>query len=139
MNALTPLTPESFDIANAWIQFGSVDETALQLQIPRHEVVKELQRPEVQKYLDGIYLDMGYRNRDKLGALMDKVIEAKLLEAEETGIYSNKDLVEILTLAHKMRMDEIKAQKASPDNTTNVNIANFGGGAYGDLMEKLMK
>ena len=57
-----------------------------------------------------MYLDTGYRNRNNIASLLDNIIASKLEEAEETGIYSKKDLSDLLTIAHKMRMDEIKAQ-----------------------------
>ena len=60
-----------------------------------------------------------------------------------------KDLADLLQMAHKMRMDEIKAQtellKAETTNIrnqTNVQINDaalpFGQGNYGKLMEKLL-
>ena len=59
-----------------------------------------------------------------------------------------KDLADLLQMAHKMRMDEIKAQteftKAESSNIksqTNVQINEsvpFGQGNYGSLMEKLL-
>lgn len=135
--AVTKLMPEGFEIANAYLELGTVEEVAHQLQVPQHEVASTLMRKDVKDYLDGIYLDMGYRNRNKLGALLDKMIDAKIEEAEETGVYTKKDLLELITLAHKMRMDEINiAQK--PTIGTNVNIANFGEGQYGKLMERLL-
>mgnify|MGYP001161502680 CR=1 FL=1 len=70
-------------------------------------------------------------------------------EAEESEIYSNKDLADLLQMAHKMRMDEIKAQaelekaKASSIKTQNNIQVNaevpFGQGNYGELMKKLLK
>ena len=61
----------------------------------------------------------------------------------------NKDLADLLQMAHKMRMDEIKAQaeleKAQATNVksqTNVQINEglpFGQGNYGKLMDKLLK
>ena len=77
------------------------------------------------------------------------VLKLVIEEAEETGIYSKKDLAELLQMAHKMRMDEIKAQadllKAETTNIrnqTNVQINDaalpFGQGNYGKLMEKLL-
>ena len=91
---------------------------------------------------------MGYRNRNNLASVMDDIIASKLEEATETGIYSKKDLADLLQMAHKMRMDEIKAQaeleKASSSsikNQTNVQINEaipFGQGNYGKLMEKLL-
>jgi hypothetical protein len=134
---LTKISPEGFDIANAYLELGTAEEVAQQLQLPLHEVVATLRRKDVKDYLDGIYLDMGYRNRDKMGALLDKIIDAKIAEAEETGVYTSKDLLEILALQHKMRMDELKLQKEQgPAQVTQ--IANFGEGNYGRLMEKLL-
>ena len=73
----------------------------------------------------------------------------KMEEAEESEIYTNKDLADLLQMAHKMRMDEIKAQaeleKAQATNVksqTNVQINEglpFGQGNYGKLMDKLLK
>jgi molybdenum cofactor biosynthesis enzyme len=76
------------------------------------------------------------------------MIASKLEEAQESGVYSSKDLADLLQMAHKMRMDEIKAQteftKAESSNIksqTNVQINEsvpFGQGNYGSLMEKLL-
>lgn len=134
---LTRLEPESFDIANAYLKYGSSDEVSNQLGVPKHKVVEILQSPSVKSYIDGVYLDQGYRNRDKIGALLDKIIDKKLEEAEESGEYTSKDLVDLITLAHKMRIEEMKAQKK--EQSTTVNVANFGQDShYGKLMEKLV-
>ena len=76
------------------------------------------------------------------------MIQSKLDEAQESGVYSSKDLADLLQMAHRMRMDEIKAQaeldKASSSNIrsqTNVQINEgipFGQGNYGKLMDKLL-
>ena len=91
---------------------------------------------------------MGYRNRNNIASLLDTMIASKLQEAEESSVYSNKDLADLLQMAHKMRMDEIKAQtelakaeSSSVKNQTNVQINGelpFGQGNYGKLMEKLL-
>lgn len=128
------LTPEALDIANAYITYGSAKETADQLQIPEYQIVQLLERNDVKDYITGIYLDRGYRNKHKLGSVLDKMIDAKLEEAEESGIYTSKDLLELLQFAHKVRMDELKNDNTGP----TVNIANFGQGNYGQLMEKLL-
>jgi hypothetical protein len=140
MSALTRLTPENFDIANAYLEYGDVTTVATELQVPQHEVVRLLQTPEIKRYLDAVYLDMGYRNRDKIGKLLDKMIEAKVEEAEESGVYTSKDLLELLTLAHKMRMDEIKLEKDKVNVGTqnNIQVASFGEGNYGKLMDRLL-
>lgn len=137
MSSVTRITPESFDVANAYLEYGTVETTADQLQIPRHEVVRIIQLPEVKRYLDGVYLDMGYRNKDKLGKLLDEMIESKLEEARESGMYTSKDLLDLIQMAHKMRMDEIKASKeAGVGVAVQVNNS-FGDSNYGRLMEKL--
>lgn len=133
---LVALSPECLDIANAYLLYGSAKETSDQLDIPEYQVIQLLERKDVRDYLTGVYLDRGYRNRNKIGALIDKMIDQKMEEAEESGIYTTKDLFELLQFAHKMRLDEIKA---NADNTSpTVNIANFGQGNYGQLMEKLL-
>jgi hypothetical protein len=136
MTELVALTPECLDIANAYLTYGSAKETAEQLQVPEYQVIQLLERKDVRDYLTGVYLDRGYRNRTKLGQVLDKLIDSKLEEAEESGIYTSKDLLELLQFAHKMRMDELKAEAGNASPT--VNIANFGQGNYGQLMEKLL-
>ena len=62
--------------------------------------------------------------------------------------HEDKDLADLLQMAHKMRMEEIKAQTdlekvnaGNIKNQTNVQINEsipFGQGNYGKLMEKLL-
>ena len=87
-------------------------------------------------------------NRFKLANTLDDIIEKKLEESEESQIYTNKDMADLLMMAHKMRMDEIKAmaelEKAKTSNVKNqtnvqINELPFGQGNYGKLMEKLLK
>lgn len=134
---LTKLPPEGFDIANAYLEYGTVEEVANRLQIPPYEVTAVLNRKDVKDYIQGVYLDVGYRNKNKLGALLDRMIDAKIEEAEETGVLTSKDLFDLVALQHKMRMDELKLAE-KPTIGTNVNIAQFGEGNYGKLMDKLM-
>lgn len=128
------LRPEELDIASAYLEYGSAKDTAEQLGIPEYQVVQLLERKDVKDYITGVYLDRGYRNRHRLASVLDKMIDSKLEEALDSGIYTSKDLLELLQFAHKMRMDEIKNENTGP----TVNIANFGQGNYGQLMEKLL-
>lgn len=145
---LTTISPEGLEIANCYLQFGNIKGVCDYLQVPETEVVALLNKREVKRYIDTVYLDMGYRNKNNIGSLLDKMIVSKLDEAQESGVYSSKDLADLLQMAHKMRMDEIKAQadleKAESGNIrnqTNVQINEavpFGQGNYGKLMEKLL-
>ena len=133
-------------MANTYLQYGNIREVCNYLGVREDKVVAILNKREVKQYIDTVYLDMGYRNRNNLASVMDDMIASKLEEAVETGIYSKKDLADLLQMAHKMRMDEIKAQaeleKATTvRNQTNVQINEgipFGQGNYGKLMEKLL-
>lgn len=135
MNDLIALTPECLDIANAYILYGSAKDTAEQLGISESIVINLIQRKDVSDYLTGVYLDRGFRNRQKIGDTLDKIIESKLEEAIESEVFSNKDLIDILKLAHQIRMDELKLGQ---NNAPTVQIANIGGN-YTQLMEKLLK
>lgn len=145
---LTKISPEGLDVANCYLQFGNIRAVSQQLCIPEDKVVDTLNKREVKNYIDGIYLDMGYRNRNNIASLLDEMIESKLEEARESGVYSSKDLAELLQMAHKMRQDELKLQhdsakieQGSVRSQTNVQINNempFGQGNYGKLMEKLL-
>ena len=138
------IAPESMEVANAYLETGSADAAAAQLGLSKEVVHTNLAKREVKSYLDQIYLDQGYRNRFRLADIMDRMIEKKLEEAEESDMYSSKDLADLVLQAHKMRQDELKANDAS--NTirqqNNVLITDGGmglpGGNYGKLMEKLL-
>jgi len=145
---VTKISPEGLEIANSYLQFGNIRGVCQELCVAEETVVAALNKREVKRYIDTVYLDMGYRNKNQIGSVLDEMIASKLEEAQETGIYSSKDLADLLQMAHKMRMDEIKAQtdleKAQAGNIknqTNVQINEsipFGQGNYGKLMEKLL-
>lgn len=137
------INPEGLEVANKYLENPSITDTASSLGLSTDVVSDWLNKAEVKRYIDSVYLDAGYRNRFKLGNLLDTIIESKLEEAEESEIYSDKDLIEILTLAHKMRIEEIKTiNSANVNNQTNIQINSensvFGDGNYGKLMKRLL-
>ena len=146
---LTTISPEGLEVANSYLTFGNIRAVVEQLGVQENKVVELLNKREVKKYIDTVYLDMGYRNKNNIAGLLDEMIESKLEESKESGVYSNKDLADLLQMAHKMRMDEIKAQaeleKAQATyvkSQTNVQINEglpFVQGNYGKLMDKLLK
>lgn len=146
---ITKISPEGLEVANCYLQYGSVRAVCDNMMVSEHQVVETLNNRDVKRYIDTVYLDMGYRNKNNIAALLDTMIQSKLDEAQETGVYSSKDLADLLQMAHKMRMDEIKAMAElekvqngnSVRNQTNVQINEalpFGQGNYGKLMEKLI-
>ena len=145
----TKMSPEGLEIANSYLEHGNIPAVCRKLGVSENEVSDTLNKREIKQYIDTVFLDTGYRNRFKLSETLDMLIEKKLEESEETQIYTNKDMADLIQLAHKMRMEEIKAQtemeKAKAMTVkTQVNIQDnsgspFGQGNYGELIKKLMK
>lgn len=138
------MSPEHIEVANAYIQLGDKKTVAENLNIRLSDVSEILEKREVKKYVDSVFFDAGYRNRDKFFSLLDNIIEKKIEEAEEADFWSKKDLMEILTMVHKMKMDEQKLsrddRKDAPSVQTNIQINDgFGEGNYGKLMSALLK
>jgi hypothetical protein len=137
-----PISPESLEIANTYLQCQDVSETAKLLGLPLDQVAAYLAKPDVKEYVTAVYLDSGYRNRFKLGKILDEVIDKKLIEMQEADIGSSKDILDILAMVHKMRMDELaaitaleKARSAGPKKQTNIQINNPAGSIFEKLMD----
>lgn len=136
---LVKLAPENLETANLYLSSGSAPAVAAELQTDLSKVYEVLEKKEVKEYINSVYLDQGYRNRFKLADLLDEVIENKLQEARDSEVYSAKDLVDIIALAHKISEDHRKESKTTVTNQQNVQINSpFGEGNYGELMEKLL-
>lgn len=124
-----PIAPEMLEVANTYLQTMDLTKTAHELDLPLNIVAEYIGKAEVQRYITEIYLNAGYRNRFKLGQVMDNIIDAKIKEMEEADITSGKDIIEIMTLAHKMRMDELEAMRKleearnkKPARQTNIQV-----------------
>ena len=140
-NELVKIAPENLEVANAYLSTGDALVAANQLGITPDKVYAVLEKNEIKQYMNSVYLDQGYRNRFRLAELLDEVIEKKIEEARETDMYSSKDLVDILALAHKISEDHRKESRTTTQiRQQNVQINNtpFGEGNYGKLMEKLL-
>ena len=113
---IVKISPEGLDVANAYLQFGNINAVAQELAVPAHKVTELLAQKDVKRYIDNVYLDLGYRNRNNIASVMDEMIASKLEEAQETGIYTSKDLADLMQMAHKMRMEEIKSTSISRED-----------------------
>jgi len=137
------MSPEMLAVAESYIATTDIRLTAQELNIPKEKVSYYLNRPECKRFIDTIFLEQGYLNRHRLQDILSNVIEKKLEEMEESELGSSKDIADLILLAHKMRMDEIKTTQVTtgPRNQTNVQINNgpgFGDN-YNSLLEKLVK
>ena len=84
---LTTISPEGLEVANSYLTFGNIRAVVEQLGVQENKVVELLNKREVKKYIDTVYLDMGYRNKNNIAGLLDEMIESKLEEAKESGVY----------------------------------------------------
>ncbi len=139
-NPLTQLTvaPEFFTVATEYVQHLDIGKTARMLNLPVTTVSEVLNKKEVKRYIDAIFLQQGFMQRNKLNDVLTKIIDMKLEEMEENDMGSNKDILEILKFAHVMHMDHATANKDEAPGT-QVNIANtFGGDNYSNLLERIV-
>lgn len=141
------ISPENLEVANCYLQTQSIQRTAEMLNLEVSEVANSLQVPLVRKYIDNVFLDLGFNNRFKMRSAMDALIQQKFQELEEAQIGSSKDITELLALSHKMSMEhmdrEIKLLEAQAKhqirNQTNVQINDSGGSNYQQLLQKILQ
>lgn len=142
---ITLISPEGLKVAEAYIANGQdIGRTATHLNLPVAEVERLLNKRETRAYVDRLFLESGFRNRDKIGSLIDEIINHKLEELADTQMGSGKDILEILQFAHKLRMDEMAMQikmmeieNKAPTLQINQQINNHGSN-YNSLLEKLL-
>ena len=131
----TQLTPEVLDVTQIYINSEfDLRKTCELTGMDTQEVTEIINHPQSKAYINEVWGDTGYRNRARLGSLLDRMIESKIEEAEETEQYTEADLLELLKFSHKMKMDEAKLEAPG----TQVNIANFGDSNYSSLVNKLL-
>ena len=139
------ISPEALEVANAYLTIQNGQKVSDQLDIPLETVSQILGRREVKAYVDQVFFDMGFNNRFTLRKAMDAIISKKFQEMDEAGVGSNKDIIEILALSHKMTMEtldkELQLEKLrgnSIKSQVNVQINEGGGSNYGNLIERLI-
>lgn len=114
------ISPEALEVASTYLELHDTKETALVLGIEPEKVNYYLRKPDVKRFIDTIFLEQGYMNRGKIQEVMDKLFEIKVEEMEDSEMGTKKDIVDLLTLQHKMRMEEIKALKDAQPAGTHV-------------------
>lgn len=139
------LAPESLLAAQTYLETLNLGEAARTLEISEDELTHQLNKKEVKRFIDAVFLDQGYLNRFKLQEKLTYIIDKKLEEMEDTELYSEKDIADLLALAHKMRMDEINAMIKADQTINKTTIAkqqniqiNDWGENYKNLLENLV-
>lgn len=136
------LGPEHLSFSQEYLKTLDVSKACFALGIEVEEGLHMLRKPEVKRFVDSIMMEQGYSNSNKLVALLDDVIRSKLEEAEETGIYTQKDLIDILTLQHKISQDKVNADIARSKSGTGVAVQinnNLESSNLGKLISSLVE
>lgn len=142
------IDPESLEVANCYLQTSDIYKVSKLLDISSDVVATILKKREVKAYIDAVFKDLGYNNRTKMREVMDAVIQKKLADMAEGDVGSNKDIIDILALSHKMSMEhfdreitleKIRAENLAAKSQVNVQINNEGGLNYNSLLDKLLE
>lgn len=142
------ISPENLEVANCFLELQDSKKVADALDIPLDMVTRILARAEIKAYINQVFYEVGFNNRFRMRNLMDTLIKKKLQDMEEAEVGSNKDIVDLIALSHKMSMEqldkEIQLEKIRAGNNvktqTNIQI-NDGvgdGSKYGALISKLL-
>lgn len=117
-------SPEGLELAESYLVHGNASGVSEELGIPMEIVAKELQKPEIRTYINQVFLESGFRNRTKFFGLLDQMINQKIMEAEETGMVTDEDLLTVLEKVHKMKMAEMQMEIKMMEVQAKLNGAN---------------
>ena len=121
----SPLDPVILAIANDYLSGKSIEVIADEYGISTDRVTSTLDKKE-----DSVFATQGYLNRVKRISLINQVIDQKLEEAMETGIYSKKDLLDWMKHLAEVE-DKLKPTEKGPQVAIQVNN-------YDKLMKDLL-
>ncbi len=88
------LDPVLLSIANDYLAGHSIDRIASDYAISPDRVTATLDKREVKAYIDNVFATQGYLNRSRRLALINAVIDQKVQDALESGLYSKRDLLD---------------------------------------------
>lgn len=139
------IQPEGLQIAETYLMLGGNSKrVSTELGIPISEVDAQLKKNEVRTFINRQFNESGFRNKHRIFGVMDQLLNMKLEEIQDTEVGTSVDIVDLIKVMHKMKMDEMKMEaeieKAkmanAPTKQTNVQINN---GVTGGSDENYMK
>ena len=114
------LDPVLLAIANDYLAGEGVDKISKEYGVTQDRVAAVLDKDDVRKYIDNVYVTQGYLNRVRRMALVNQVIEQKVQDALESGVWSKRDLLD--WMKHLNELEETaKPKKASPQVAVQIN------------------
>ena len=124
------LDPVLLSIANDYLEGREVKQIAVDYGISEDRVTSVIEKDEVKKYVDNVYVTQGYLNRVRRLGLVNKVIEQKIEDAMESGVWSKRDLLDWMKHLHELE-ESTKPKKTGPAVAEQINN-------YDKLMKDLM-
>ena len=118
-------------LANDYLSGKAIDELADEYGISEDRVTSVIEKKEVKNYIDSVFATQGYLNRIKRINLINSVIDQKIQEAVETGIYSKKDLLDWMKHLQEAETS-LKPKTQGPQVAVQINN-------YDKLMRDLME
>lgn len=134
------ISPEGLQVCEAYLSNGSdIARTAQALGLPKETVAAQIRKKEAKEYLNQMFLESGFMNRDKILDTMNELIEDKLTQMREDEMTSSADILDLMKAIMKFRQDElnaqIKMQEVKKETTNNIQVNN----SYSSLMDTLTK
>ena len=114
------LDPVLLAIANDYLDGCDLDKISEEYGVTQDRVAAVLEKDDVKKYIDNVYVTQGYLNRVRRMKLVNQVIEQKVQDALESGVWSKRDLLD--WMKHLNDLEETaKPKKQSPQVAIQVN------------------
>ena len=114
------LDPVLLAIANDYLAGEDVDKISKEYGVSQDRIAAVLDKDDVKKYIDNVYVTQGYLNRVRRMKLVNQVIEQKVQDALESGVWSKRDLLD--WMKHLNDLEETaKPKKQSPQVAIQVN------------------
>jgi len=126
-----PLDPVMLALANDYLSGKGIEEISEEYGISEDRVTAVIEKKEVKNYIDSVFATQGYLNRIKRINLINAVIDQKIQEAVETGIYSKKDLLDWMKHLQEVETG-LKPKTQGPAVAVQINN-------YDKLMRDLME
>ena len=126
------IQPEAMEVIEQYLYHNrDVNLVANALNTTPTVITDILNKREVRGYLDHLFMESGYRNREKFFTVLDNLLDAKIEELDEAKMGSSMDIMDIMKIYHGMKVKELELsiklqelqsnskQSASTINNTN--------------------
>ena len=124
------IDPVVLSVANEYLSGKTITDIAESFSLSEDRVASIIDKKEVKTYIDNVFVTQGYLNRVKRLQLINAVIEQKMTDALETGVFSKKDLLDWMKHLHDVESSVQKKEKPSVAVQVNNN--------YDSLMKGLL-